>query len=229
MSARAWREATAADGSRFDWAFFEATAARAMPVLLAHGAGAGHLHPFLVALREALVRARFDVLAFHYPYMTATRADGRRRPPDPAPRLEAAHVSALTELARLRPNARALLVGKSMGGRIGSVIAAKGADARGLVLVGYPLHPKAKPDRLRSEHFRALVQPALFLSGTRDALCDLDLLRRELRGYGGRAELDVVEGADHDFARTSNRPDVTARSADLVARVVAWTERHWPE
>lgn len=229
MSAQAWRSVGSADGSRFDMALFEAAGARETPILLAHGAGAGHLHPFMAALREALVRERFDVLAFHYPYMAATRVDGRRRPPDPAARLETAHLAALAELARLRPKARAMLVGKSMGGRIGSVIAAKGADARGLVLVGYPLHPKAKPDRLRSEHFRALVQPALFLSGTRDALCDLELLRGELRSYGGRAELEVVDGADHDFAVASNRPDVAVRAADLVARIVAWSERHWPE
>ena len=165
---------------------------RAHPVLLAHGAGAGHDLPLLAALEAALARRRFDVLSFHYPYMTRMRREGGRRPPDRADVLEAAHERALLELASLRPGRRALLAGKSMGGRIGSVIAAKGALCAGLVLVGYPLHPAKQPDRERGEHFRAIVQPALFLSGTRDALCDLARLRRALASFGGRASLEVI-------------------------------------
>lgn len=200
---------------------------RSTPILLAHGAGAGHDSPLLAALAAELARERFELLAFHYPYMARMRREGRRRPPDPMPRLELAHERALEELGRLRP-ARALLVGKSMGGRVGSVIAAKGARAAGLVLVGYPLHPAGKPERERSEHFRALVQPALFLSGTRDALCELPLLERALKTYGGVARLERLEGADHDFAlpgRGGRDPETAAR--ELVRRICAWVAATW--
>ena len=78
--------------------------------------------------------------------------------------------------------------------------AAKGADARGLVFFGYPLHPPREPHRCRSEHFPAICQPALFLQGTRDEFAELPLLRTALARFGGQATLEVVEGADHGFA-----------------------------
>ncbi|HTF90970.1 MAG TPA: alpha/beta family hydrolase [Planctomycetota bacterium] len=204
--------------------------ARAWPVLLAHGAGAGHDLPLLAALERSLSAARFEILSFHYPYMTRMRREGGRRPPDPMAVLEAAHERALSELSLLTGGRRALLVGKSMGGRVGSMIAAKGAPARGLVLVGYPLHPAKHPEKERSEHFRALAQPALFLSGTRDALCELPLLRRALRFYGGPATLEVIEGADHDFKRPgAGGRDPLAVADDLSRRIVAWVEATWPD
>ncbi len=223
------REFELESGLRFDARWRPALEARTWPVLLAHGAGAGHESPLLTALERALSQAKFDVLSFHYPYMTRMRRDGGRRPPDRMAVLEACHERALAELSLLRPDARALLVGKSMGGRVGSLIAAKGSPALGLVLVGYPLHPAKAPERERSEHFRALVQPALFLSGTRDALCELTRLRRALRTYGGPAALQEVEGADHDFKRPSLAGrDPQANATDLAHRIVAWVEATWP-
>jgi predicted alpha/beta-hydrolase family hydrolase len=215
------------DGSVCEARWMPNESPRPIPVLLAHGAGAGHTHPLLAALAQELARERFEVLAFHYPYMTRMRAQGRRQPPDPAARLELAHEHALEQLALLRPG-RALLVGKSMGGRIGSVVAAKGASAAGLVLLGYPLHPRAQPERERSEHFRALVQPALFVSGTRDPLCELARLERALLHYGGRATLERIEGADHDFKRRgADGADPVRIALDLVRRVSAWVETTW--
>src|SRR5687767_11177059 len=90
---------------------------RDRPVVLAHGAGAGHASPLLAALEQGLAAARFEVLSFHYPYMTRMLREARRRPPDPMPILEAAHARAIEELDRLRPGRRPLLIGKSMGGR----------------------------------------------------------------------------------------------------------------
>ncbi len=214
-------------GARFEARWRPHATARPRPVLLAHGAGAGHAHPLLAALELALATQRFDVLSFHYAYMTRMLREGRRRPPDPMERLEAVHDRALEELSKLRPGRRALLIGKSMGGRVGSHIAAKGASAAGLVLVGYPLHPAKVPQKQRSEHFRALVQPALFLSGTRDALCELPLLRRALASYGGPATLVEIEGADHDFAQRSVSCDAAA--AALARHISAWVDTTWPE
>ena len=105
-----------------------------------------------------------------------------------------------------------------------------GATALGLVLVGYPLHQAKSPDKERSDHFRALVQPALFLSGTRDALCELQRLTRALRFYGGLATLEVIEGADHDFQRAGpGGRDAAKNGADLARRITEWVEATWPD
>jgi len=202
---------------------------REAAVLLAHGAGADMESEFMVAVAEGLAGLGFPVLRFRYPYMERAQREGRRRPPDRAPVLERAHAAALGELQRRRPGRRILLAGKSMGGRMGTHLAAQGFDCAGLVLFGYPLHPPGKPEKQRSEHFPATVQPALFLQGTRDKLCDLDLLRAALRTYGGRASLEVVEGADHGFA-VPKRSGLTQQAvrADLLGRVDAWFRATFP-
>jgi len=156
--------------------------------------------------------------------------EGRRLPPDRAPLLEAAHAAALAELERRVPGRpHVLLAGKSLGGRMGTHLAAKGADCAGLVLLGYPLHPAGKPERERSEHFPAIVQPALFLQGSRDALCDLELLRPALERFGGRATLRVIDRADHSFAvpRRTGRTAEDVR-AELLAQVDAWERATFP-
>jgi len=204
-------------------------ARRERAVLLAHGAGADMHSDFLSAMARGLCELGFPVLRFRYPYMERIAVEGRRRPPDPAPQLEAAHSAALEELARRCPGARPLLAGKSLGGRMGTHLAAKGADVAGLVLLGYPLHPAGKPEKERSEHFPALVQPALFVQGTRDALCDLERLRRSLAHYGGEPTLAVIEGADHSFEVLVRSGRTRAEvQAEILARVDAWERRTFP-
>ena len=188
--------------------------ARGRSVLLAHGSGADMRAPFLESMAVGLCARGFAVLRFRYPYMERMAREGRRRPPDRAPVLEAAHAAVLAHLLEREDGRRPILAGKSLGGRMSTHLAAKGADAAGLVLFGYPLHPPRRTERRRSEHFPALVQPALFLQGTRDELCDLSLLREALGTYGGQATLEVVEGADHGF-------DVLIRSGRTRAQVQA--------
>lgn len=199
-------------------------------VLLAHGAGAPPTSPFMAAIAEGLAAADLGVLRFRYPYMERMAREGRRRPPDRAPRLEAAHELALAEVVRRAPDRPLVLVGKSMGSRMGTHLAARGGPlieghVRGLVHLGFPLHPAGKPSTERAHMFRTLALPALFLSGTRDALCDLDLLRQVLGEHGGPTHLEVLEKGDHDFAvpkRTGRtREDVLAW---LVERTLAWIE-----
>lgn len=202
---------------------------RRSSILLAHGSGAGMESPFLETVAGGLAAAGFAVLRFEYPYMARIRREGKRRFPDRAPVLEEAHGLALEALARRTPRRRILLAGKSLGGRIGSHLAAKGADCAGLVLLGYPLHPAAHPDRERTEHFGAIAQPALFLQGTRDALCELPRLRRALELWGGPVELETVEEGDHDFAV----PKRTGRTreevlAGLVGSVADWERERFP-
>jgi predicted alpha/beta-hydrolase family hydrolase len=190
-------------------------ATRARSVLLAHGSGADMRSEFLEAMAAGLCARGFAVLRFRYPYMERIAREGVRRPPDRANVLEAAHAAVLEWLLARDEGQRAILAGKSLGGRMSTHLAAKGADAAALLLFGYPLHPAGAPERTRCEHFPALVQPALFLQGTRDPLCDLALLRAALAGYGGRATLEVVEGADHGF----DVPRRDGRERDLV-----WSE-----
>jgi predicted alpha/beta-hydrolase family hydrolase len=101
-----------------------------------------------------------------------------------------------------------VVAGKSMGGRMMSLhLARHGAGAaRGAVYLGYPLHPPGNPRRLRAEHLGDVPVPQLFVSGTRDALCKLDLLRPIVEGLGGRARLHVVEGGDHSLAVSRRDP-----------------------
>ncbi len=193
-------------------------------VLLAHGAGVGMSSPFMGDLAEGLAGAGFPVLRFHYAYAQRMLDEGRRRPPDRRPALEAAHLGALALLREHYPSRPVLLTGKSMGGRMSTYLVAEGAaNARGIVLFGYPLHPPGKPEKLRDDHFPAVTLPSLFLQGTRDALCDLDLLNKSLARYGGPAQVHVIEGADHGFSvlkRSGRTPSEV--QAELVTQFTQW-------
>ena len=198
---------------------------QALPILLANGAGLPMRSPWMTAVAEGLTARGFGVLRFDYPYQERSVREGRRLPPDRRPVLEDCHARVLAALVERTGVARPILAGKSMGARLSTILAAKDVPCRGLVLFGYPLHPAGKPERLRSEHFPAVVQPALFLQGTRDALCDLALLERELARYGGSATVEVVEGADHGFhvLKRSGRSDEAVLET-LLDRTAAWIE-----
>lgn len=174
--------------------------ARRGGLLLAHGAGYGMESPFMGRLAAGLVELGFGVLRFNYPYRErALRAGKRMLPPDPRAVLEAAHALALAELARRSGDPRPWLAGKSLGARISTLLAAKDHPCRGLVLFGYPLHPAGQQEKERSEHFPAIAQPALFLQGTRDDLCDVERLKTALGRFGGPVALELLETADHSF------------------------------
>lgn len=198
-------------------------------VLLGHGAGAPMTSDFMTAAAEGLAAHGYPVLRFNYVYSELAGREERRRPPDRKPLLLETHRAAHAELRARFPERRLVLAGKSMGGRMSTYLAAEGDDCAGLALFGYPLHPPGKPEKLRSEHFAAVVQPALFLQGTRDALCDLDLLRRELELFGGQATVEVLEDADHDFGvlKRTGRTREEVR-ADLVQRFADWERATWP-
>jgi predicted alpha/beta-hydrolase family hydrolase len=158
-------------------------------VLLAHGAGTTQDHPFLVMLRDGLADRGHTVLTFNYPY---TERGGRR--PDPTDRLLACHRAAADTL--LPRVSRLFLAGRSMGGRIGTHLAAEGYPAAGLILYAYPLHPAGKPEKLRVEQFSRIEIPMLFFQGTRDALSRMDLFHAEISGLPN-VTVDLLEGATH--------------------------------
>lgn len=157
--------------------------------LFAPGAGAPSSHPWMQRWKERLSTVG-DVEAFDYVYMR----EGRRRP-DPLPQLVAAHRQALVAA---RHGRSVILIGKSMGGRIGCHVALE-EDVAGVVCLGYPLCGGGDESKLRDKVLRASTKPILFVQGTRDTLCPLDLLERVRAEMTTRTFLHVVEGGDHSL------------------------------
>jgi uncharacterized protein len=187
-----------------------------------HGAGAGMNHSFMADLSAALIARNIGTLRYQFPYMES----GSRRPDPPA--LCHATIRAAIEEARKRAPGVALLAGgKSFGGRMTSQAqAAKPlTDVKGLVFVGFPLHPAKKPASERGTHLADVKIPMLFLQGTRDELADLTLLEPITERLGAIATLQKIEGADHSFhvlARSGrNDREVLEELADTIARWIA--------
>lgn len=181
-------------------------------VVLAHGSSAPMTHPFLETVASGLVARGLTVARFHFPYMERRVREGVRRPPDRTELLLATWRAMLARAARWRSAGPLFLAGKSLGGRMASMVLAAGEApaARGAIYLGYPLHPAGKPERLRDAHLPRVTVPQLFVSGTRDPLCDLDLLRPVLDRIGPSARLRLVEGADHSLAGSAGWLDAVA-------------------
>lgn len=189
-------------------------------LVLAHGAGAGMTHSFMTALSGALVERRIAVLRYQFPYME----NGAKRPDRP-PLAQATVRAAVAAAARLAPTLPLFAGGKSFGGRMTSQAQAAAAlpGVKGLVFVGFPLHPANKPSIERAAHLDAVAVPMLFLQGSRDALADLALIEPVIARLAPRATLRIVDGADHSFkvpARTGRtQSDVIA---GLAEDIVGW-------
>ncbi|MFQ5599779.1 MAG: alpha/beta family hydrolase [Candidatus Krumholzibacteriia bacterium] len=188
-------------------------AARGRPIfIVGHGAGAPYTSAFMEAVASGLVQRGITVVRFHFPYMQRAVRDKRRHPPDRTPVLLSA-CRAMVELATVwlpsgsASDHRLVVGGKSMGGRMMSMLLA-GADpspVAGAVYLGYPLHPAGRTHALRTEHLPAVRVPQLFLSGSKDPLARIDLLRREVDRLQ-HASLHVVERADHSLATSRRDP-----------------------
>lgn len=199
--------------------------------VLAHGAGAPMDSGFLEAIAPRIADvAGLVVVRFNYAFTELARRSGKRRPPERRIALEAVHGPILRHVAEAHGGLPLYAGGKSLGGRVSSLMAAESHGAmepvRGLIFLGYPLHPPGKPDRLRTEHFPQLRGPLLFLQGDRDALCDLALLEDAWPALAGaEPTLHVVEGADHGFEvlRRSGRTldDV---HAELAGAISGWCD-----
>jgi uncharacterized protein len=161
-------------------------------ILLAPGAGAPSSHPWMQNWKRRLSEIG-DVETLDYAYMR----EGRKRP-DPLPRLIAAHREALSAARKRHPTELTILVGKSMGGRVGCHLSLE-EEVDGLVCLGYPLCAMGDRTKLRDEVLRDLHTPILFVQGTRDPLCPLDLLERVRTEMKTQNVLHVVEGGDHSL------------------------------
>lgn len=161
---------------------------------LAHGAGAPMDSPSMTNIARGLGRSGIRVARFEFPYMEARRRTGRRGgAPDREPALRQRWMDVIGEL---RGASRLAIGGKSMGGRIASLIADE-SGAHALVCLGYPFHPPGRPDRLRTKHLATLKTPALILQGTRDPFGSPE----EVREYALSPSISLVwiEDGDHSF------------------------------
>jgi hypothetical protein len=168
-------------------------------LLLAHGAGAPMDSPFMEAIAGLIAAHDICVLRFEFPYMAARRPTGRRSPPPRAEALCAVYREVVGEAAR--PSRRLVVGGKSMGGRVASMIAdalCRDGAVAGLVCLGYPFHPPGKPDRLRTAHLETMSVPALVCQGERDPFGS----RGEVEAYrlSPAIRLHWLTDGDHDLA-----------------------------
>ena len=188
--------------------------------VFAHGAGASMTHAFMGACAVGLAARGIATLRYQFPYMER----GSRRPD--TPRVAHAAVRAAVAEAALRlPGTPLFAGGKSFGGRMTSQAQAESPlpGVRGLVFLGFPLHPAGKPSDERAAHLSDVGVPMLFLQGSRDELASLELLRPLVTRLGARATLRVFDDADHSFhvPARSGRKDAEVRDEALDV-VAAW-------
>jgi len=190
--------------------------------VLAHGAGAGMTHPFMEAVAAELAQRGIASLRYQFPYME----QGGRRPDPPA----LAHATVRAAIAETRRRLAKLPLfagGKSFGGRMASQAQAAAPldGVRGLIFLGFPLHPAGRPSAERGKHLSDVKTPMLFLQGTRDALAALDQIEPLCQRLGPRATLKLFPEADHSFhvpARTG-RKDAQVR-AEMLDAVATWID-----
>ena len=198
-------------------------------ILLAHGAGAAMDSPSMAAASKALAEAGFRVARFEFGYMASRRTAAGRKPP---PRAESVMPEFVAAVDALGPTSGPLLIGgKSMGGRVASMVADSLHDAgriAGLVCLGYPFHPPDKPTQLRTKHLAGLKTPALIVQGTRDEFGTRD----EVPGYtlSDRIEILWLEDGDHDLKPRKAISGFTAAQhmATRGGTVAAWVARIAP-
>jgi uncharacterized protein len=178
-------------------------------ILFAPGAGAPSSHPWMQNWKRRLSEIS-EVDTFDYDYMRA----GRKRP-DPLPQLIAAHRKALQAAREKHQPDSTFLIGKSMGGRIGCHVSLE-EKVEGLVCLGYPLCAMGNRTKLRDEVLRALTTPIVFVQGTRDALCPLDLLERVRGEMKAGNFLHVVEGGDHSLRVPKRQPQAMGETQEGV-------------
>jgi predicted alpha/beta-hydrolase family hydrolase len=192
-------------------------------LVLAHGAGAPMDSPFMDEITAALAAQGVDVVRFEFAYMAARRS-GARKPPPRAEKLMPEFIDVLSEIETDRP---LFIGGKSMGGRVASLVAEdlyRSGKIAGLVCLGYPFHPPAKPDALRTAHLQSLTVPSLICQGTRDPFGT----RGEVEGYGLSAANDFywLEDGDHDFKPRKKSGLTRTEHISAAAKAVAdWMGR----
>jgi len=210
MSA-SWR--VAVDGEETSALYEPADGNQRAVFVAAHGAGGNMMDRSMAAVAATLRGHGFGVVRFNFLYKE--KKSGR---PDPMPKLMRTFAAVVDRTrAELGSELNRLVIGgRSMGGRAGSMLAAEGFAADGLLLLAYPLHPPGKPEQLRDAHLPRITMPVLCFSGTRDPFCTPDIMRRVLTTVRTPWEMHWLDGADHSFhvLKSSGRTD-----AEVLAEV----------
>ena len=182
----------------------------------APGAGGHRGDPGMTRAAQTLAGAGFSVVRFNFPY----REKGSGRP-DPMPTLKAAVAEAAARARKELAPRQLIIGGRSMGARAASMLAADGFECDGLLLLAYPLHPAGQPEKLRDAHLDKIRVPVLCFNGTRDALCQRELMDKALKSSSW--QMHWLEGADHSFhvLKSSGRTD------EQVMDEVGSTAKRW--
>lgn len=193
-------------------------------ILLAHGAGAPMDSASMTATAGALAEAGFRVARFEFAYMAARRTSDNRKPPPRAETLMPEYLEAIRKLGVTGP---LIISGKSMGGRVASMVADElhaAGEIAGLLCLGYPFHPPGKPETLRTRHLAGLTTPTLICQGTRDEFGTRD----EVDSYDLSGSIRVLwlEDGDHDL---KPRKKISGFSAADHLRTLAQTVRNWAD
>ncbi len=184
--------------------------------ILGHGAGQDMDSSFMSFFHSGLSRLGFLSVKFNFHYI-----EKGRRPPDAQPKLRATYRVVIDRIQSEYEPRTIVIGGKSMGGRVASYIAGEIPGVRGLIFLGYPLHPPGRIDKLRDEHLYGLDKPMLFISGKRDSLARQELLDNVVEKIGERATLIWIEGGDHSLkVRKSDKDSLPA----ALEAIDEWSE-----
>ena len=188
-----------------------------MAFVLAHGAGQNMDSPFMSFFHRGIAGLGHLSVKFNFSYM-----EQGRKAPDPQKKLRHTYRGVIG-LVENKYKPRVLIVGgKSMGGRIASYIAGDEDSVRGLLFLGYPLHPPGRPEKLRDAHLYDLDRPMLFISGTRDTFAKQELLDSVVGKIGSRGVIHWVEGGDHSLKVRKKDPDGMPHTLDVIRD---WSKR----
>lgn len=190
-------------------------------ILIAHGAGNDMNNPLIVHFSEGLAAAGYVTLRFNFPY----REKGRKAP-DSQNKLIEAWQSVHDFFTDNYSPSKITAAGKSMGGRVASQMVSEGTLAADrLIFLGYPLHPPGNKNKMRDSHLYEVDIPMLFFAGTRDSLCDLELLKNVLDRLKVPWDLEIIEGGDHSFniPISSNLTQLEVYG-QVLKKTIAWLE-----
>ncbi len=182
--------------------------------IFAHGAGAGMEHDFMSAVANGLVEQGIRVVRFNFPYMVKRAEDGKKRPPDRAPKLLEAYEEVITHFT----NQPVVIGGKSMGGRMSSLLAENELVA-GMACLGYPFHPPGKPEKYKGEHLATIEKPTLILQGERDTFGK----KEEVEHFALSEQVRVifVPDGDHSFKPRKSSGYTEAENIELAVKLLA--------
>ena len=197
---------------------YPAEGSAAAVLVLAHGAGAGQKHPFMVATAKGLAARRVSVVTFDFPYMRE-----RRHAPDKAPVLESAFREVIAATGEWSGAKDMFIGGKSMGGRMATHLGAQGLEGLlGIVALGYPLHPPGRPDKPRTEHLPSIRVPVLIVQGERDTFGTPDELKPVIATMKTKVTLHAVAGGDHSLTvRGTKKDEALQEVLDVVASFIS--------